>query len=52
MSETTAERPLAGKLAQVAFYIWCALFVLGAAAELFDLEWLRALTDVKRVFLR
>lgn len=39
-------------VAQAAFWIWCALFLLGGMAELFDLDWLRTLTDVKRFFLR
>jgi len=47
-----SESALLNRVAQAAFWIWCALFLLGGMAELFDLDWLRTLTDVKRLFLR
>jgi len=40
------------KVAKTLFWLWACVFVLGAAAQLLDLDWLQKLTDVKRLFLR
>ena len=45
-------RALLNRVALAAFWIWCTLFLLGGVAELLDLDWLRTLTDIKRLFLR
>ncbi len=50
--EVGTEGALLNRVALAAFWIWCALFFLGGVAELLDLDWLRTLTDVKRLFLR
>ena len=40
------------KIGKLAFWLWMAVFVLGAAAELLGVGWLASLTDVKQLFLR
>lgn len=40
------------RVGKVVFWIWLAVFVLGAAGELLGLAWLTGLTDVKQLFLR
>ena len=39
------------RVAKAVFWIWLAVFVLGAAGELLGLSWLTDLTDVKQLFL-
>jgi hypothetical protein len=39
------------KIGRFLFWLWMAVFVLGAAAELLGLGWLTKMTDVKQLFL-
>ena len=41
-----------GKVGKILFWLWMAVFVAGAVAELLGLGWLSGLTDVKQLFLR
>ncbi len=40
------------KLGVVLLLVWGVLFLAGAAGEIFQIESLRELTDLKRIFLR
>jgi hypothetical protein len=40
------------RLALAAFVVWAVVFLAGAMGELFGIEWLREVTDLKGVFLR
>ncbi len=40
------------KIGIILFVAWALIFVLGAAGELFGIEWLREITDIKAIFLR
>lgn len=44
--------PWLRKTGLVLLVLWGALFLLGAAGELFGIEFLSKLTDLKRIFLR
>jgi hypothetical protein len=44
--------PWLRKTGLVLLVIWAVLFVLGATGELFGIEFLREITDLKRIFLR
>ncbi len=36
----------------VLLVLWAAIFLLGAVGELFGIQFLREITDFKRIFLR
>lgn len=40
------------KTGMILLVLWAAIFVLGAIGELFGIEFLRQITDFKRIFLR
>jgi hypothetical protein len=40
------------KTGVVLLVVWAVIFVLGAMGELFGIEFLRGITDIKRIFLR
>jgi hypothetical protein len=50
---TTAPPPPRVRTAvTVLILLWALVFVLGAAGELLDIEFLRRITDFKRIFLQ
>ncbi|MCK6460570.1 MAG: hypothetical protein L6Q95_11840 [Planctomycetes bacterium] len=44
--------PWMRKTGLVLLVLWAILFLLGAMGELFGIEFLREITDLKRIFLR
>lgn len=52
---TIVQRPVGRRLADFGLLCaaaWGVFFAAGAAGELLDIEWLRAATDYKKIFLR